>query len=151
MGGHGQGLRPMRVTGQLLLQLVADRSVTHNPAYTTHVFTEKSLQNMRTGLHYGRFKVFASDISLAFASHVANVLCFGMHLANVLQMNSLQYAEPINCQFASRIRNQDCGFFFQKITVQFSSGRWDSNPQPCCCRLAPSNLCAILLLTGICL
>jgi hypothetical protein len=29
--------------------------------------------------------VFASDISLAFASHVANVLCFGMHLANVLQ------------------------------------------------------------------
>jgi hypothetical protein len=35
--------------------------------------------------HYGQFKVFASDISLAFASHVANVLCFGMHLANVLQ------------------------------------------------------------------
>ena len=37
-------------------------------------------------VHYGQFKVFASDISLAFASHVANVLFFGMHLANVLQM-----------------------------------------------------------------
>ena len=46
-------------------------------------------------LHYGQLKVFASDISLAFASHVANVLCFGMHLANALQMNSLQYASPI--------------------------------------------------------
>ena len=46
-------------------------------------------------VHYGQFKVFASDISLAFASHVANVLCFGMHLANVLQMNSLKCAEPI--------------------------------------------------------
>jgi hypothetical protein len=39
--------------------------------------------------------VFASDISLEFASHVANVLYFGMHLANVLQMNSLKCAEPI--------------------------------------------------------
>jgi hypothetical protein len=36
-------------------------------------------------IHYGQFKVFASDISLAFASHVANMPCFGLHLVNVLQ------------------------------------------------------------------
>jgi hypothetical protein len=56
MGGHGQGLimGSMRVTGQLLLQLVADRSVTHNLAYTVYIFSEKSLQNMQTGLQNSR-------------------------------------------------------------------------------------------------
>ena len=67
-----------------------------------------------TGAHYGQFKVFASNISLAFASHVANVLCFGMHLANVLQMNSLQCAEPICLNSRSWI-------FLSKNTVEFST------------------------------
>ena len=84
-----------------------------------------------TGAHYGQFKVFASNISLAFASHVANVLCFGMHLANVLQMNSLQYAEPIYRESEIKIME----LFFQKIMAKFSSGRWGSNLQPCYCRL----------------
>ena len=43
------------------------------------------IKHRLTEAHYGQFKVFASDISLAFASHVANVPCFGLHLANVLQ------------------------------------------------------------------
>jgi hypothetical protein len=47
-------------------------------------------------LHYGQFKVFASDISLAFASHVANVLCFGMHLANVLQPCCTHTLHPLH-------------------------------------------------------
>ena len=55
------------------------------------------------GLHYGQFKVFASDISLAFASHVANVPCFEMHRANVLQPCCTHATPPAMQDLDSRV------------------------------------------------
>ena len=59
MGGHGQGLRA--TAGQVLLQLVADRSITHNLACKPFFSTEKSMQNMRTGLCFFMYDTLFSN------------------------------------------------------------------------------------------
>ena len=48
MGGHGQGLRV--TVCQVLLQLVADRSIIHDLVCETFFSAEKSTKNMRTGI-----------------------------------------------------------------------------------------------------
>ena len=52
VGGHIQGLST--TASQVPLQLVADRSITHDLACKTFFSTEKSMQNMRTGLQNNR-------------------------------------------------------------------------------------------------
>ena len=50
MGGHGQGLWGSFVLLVPDQSASADRPITHNLAYKTIVLTEKSMQNMQTGL-----------------------------------------------------------------------------------------------------